>query len=130
MGCRVEKLIFVALVGGLVGLFLQKSQPQLARGITLGAGVLLLCLALPRAVQTAQGFAALFSGVGLAAEGLGIALKVTGLSLLGQFGAQFCRDLGQDGLAQKVEFAARICVLAAGFPAISGLFALIGGMVA
>ncbi len=123
-------MLFVALVGGAAGLFLQKSHPQLARGVALGAGILLLCLAIPQAAQTVQGFAALFAGAGLTGEGVAIALKVTGLSLLGQFGAQLCRDMGQDGLAQKVELAAKICVLAAGFPALSQLFSLIGGLAA
>ena len=53
---------------------------------------------------------------------IGVLIKVTGISLLAEMGAQLCRDAGSGALAQKIELAGKGMILCAVVPVISELF--------
>ncbi|MBO8168191.1 MAG: stage III sporulation protein AD [Thermoanaerobacteraceae bacterium] len=48
-------------------------------------------------------------------------LKVIGIAYIAEFGAQVCRDAGENAIAQKVEFAGKVLVMVLALPIIAAI---------
>lgn len=49
---------------------------------------------------------------------LGTLLKIIGIAYIAEFGAQVCKDAGESSIAGRIEFAAKIIVMALAMPII------------
>ena len=49
-------------------------------------------------------------------------LKVVGIAYLGEFGAEITRDAGENALAKKIEFAAKIMIMIITVPVLISIF--------
>ena len=58
-------------------------------------------------------------------EYLKLIVKIVGLAYLAGFGAQICKDAGENGMAAKIELAGKIFILTMGIPIMVGLLDLI-----
>ena len=58
-------------------------------------------------------------------EYLKLIVKIVGLAYLAGFGAQICKDAGENGIAAKIELAGKIFILTMGIPIMVGLLDLI-----
>lgn len=68
-------------------------------------------------------------GEGELSEWLSSALKGTGVCLVTEFGAQFCRDAGEAGVAKALEWAGRAAILTLCLPLMKRLIELAGEMI-
>lgn len=119
------KLAGFSIAAALLAMTVRRQQPQIALGISLAAGALILSLAAQRLGGVVETIAQLCSRASLQGEALGMILKVLGISYLTEFAAQTCRDAGEEGLCQKVLLAGRVMVLALAAPVAVSLVGLI-----
>lgn len=85
-------------------------QPQLAGLCAAAAGLMLLSAALGSMQSVQQTFARLAELGGLQPGYLSSLIKVLGVSYVAEAAAQICADLGESGLAMKVQLAGKLCV--------------------
>lgn len=108
----ILKLFAVGLIAVLLCIFLRRYHPEAATLTAIGAGLVILALStgmLGTIVPAVQGMA---TRAGVPPGHLMLLLKVLGISYLGQFTASIARDGGETALAQKIEFGAKICIMA------------------
>lgn len=55
-------------------------------------------------------------------------LKIVGVATLAEFGAYACRDAGEPGLAQKIEFGGKVGILALSLPVLTAMMELVLSM--
>ena len=79
-------------------------------------GCLLLGALLEPAGALHAGLAELFGRWGIPWEYGKTLLRMAGISLAADFGAQTCRDAGSGGLAMKLELCGRVLLCAEGLP--------------
>ena len=65
------------------------------------------------------------TGSGEIAEYFNIILKVLGISFLVQIGADICRDLGEESIASKVEFAGKAVILVMVLPILKNIISMV-----
>ena len=53
-----------------------------------------------------------------------IILKVTGIAFLTEFGVSICKDSGETAIANKIDLAGKILIIAISIPIISALLEL------
>lgn len=83
-------------------------------GIT--AGLLILLTVMEQVTGILGSVSVIADNFGIDKKGLSIIIKVIGISCVAQFAANTCRDSGESALAEKVEMAAKILVLALAMP--------------
>ena len=113
--------ICLALLTAAAALLLRRHDPEIALLLAVGGCVLLTLSALP-ALKEAVAYLEQTVPDGAAAECLPVLLRVAGLVLLSRFGAELCRDAGQNALAMKVELLGCALGLTAALP----VFSLLG----
>ena len=115
----------VLLCGALLTAVLRPQRPELAMGLSLMAGVLVVGLLLRQLTPllTTLRRMAVIGGVG---EGsLSVVLRAAGVCLLTQWTADTCRDVGETALAGKAELTGRLVMLLLSLPLYEQILTLV-----
>jgi stage III sporulation protein AD len=129
-GLAVEaaRLVGLGLVVTVVAVTVRGTRPELALQLSLAGGALLLLLVLRRLAGVVGVLMDLAGRAHLSAPYLEIILKVIAVSYLVGLGAQVCRDAGERAVAEKMELAGRILILALALPIMMAVVDAVAGM--
>lgn len=112
------------LVGlGLTATFIivvvrQAQSKEIALLISLVAGALMFLLLVDRIAAVVQVLSDLSDRAGINRFYLTTVLKIIGIAYVGEFGAQVCRDAGENAIASKVELATKVLIMVLAIPII------------
>jgi len=122
---EILQIIGIGLVATVVIIILRKHNPEIAIQVSIITGALifmLLAAKLSAIVGMLEDYAdraeikpAYFITV----------LKITGIAYLTEFGAEVCRDAGENAIASKIEMAGKVIIVSMAVPVISSLIDLI-----
>ena len=115
----------MAVASAVLCMVVRTHQPQLAGLCAMAAGLMLLGGALENLMDFQAFFARLTELGGLHEGYLGTLMKVLGISCASELAAQVCVDLGEGGLARKVELAGRLSVFTLTAPLLMSLLEMI-----
>ena len=119
----------VLLCGAMLSTVLRSHRPELAMGLSLLAGVLVLGMVLSRLTPFFTSLNRMLAVGGLSDNAFSVVLKGVGVCLLTQLTADICRDAGQSALAGKAELAGRVLLLLISVPLYEQILTLIVGLV-
>lgn len=109
-------ILSLLLIAAFLTVLLRQYRPELALGVGLIAGVLLLTAVLRVLSPTLSSLQRMLDAAALPAAYTGILFKALGICLLTQFAADACRDAGETALAAKAELAGKIMLLILSLP--------------
>ncbi len=119
------RIAILCVSAAVICVFIRVNRPEIAMVIGLCAGLTACLLAIGelepviRVIRTALGSAGLEDGE------RSLILRACGLTLIGEYASQLCRDAGEGALAQRIDFGMRISLLALAAPAASELIILV-----
>lgn len=119
----------VLLCGAMLSTVLRTHRPELAVGLSLLAGVLVLGMVLSRLSPFFASLKQMLAVGGLSDNAFGVVLKGVGVCLLTQLTADICRDAGQSALASKAEWVGRVLLLLISVPLYEQILALVVSLV-
>lgn len=118
-------VVGVLLCAALLAAVLRTQRPELAMGLTLTAGAVVVVFLLRQLLPLA-GIVRRLSTMGGVADGAFTAvLRTAGVCLLTQIVADTCRDAGESALAGKAELAGRVLLLLMMVPLFERILSLI-----
>lgn len=123
------RLCGVALLAAVLALLMREYGGRFTAMLSLAGGILLLFGILSRYGEVLTLFSLLAGGEAFS-EALSLSLRVVGLALITEVTAGMCRDLGEGGLATKVEWCGRVEILVASLPTLSQVLTLAAGYLA
>ncbi len=110
------KVAVLCVAAACLCLFLRVGRPEMSLMVALAAGVCACVMSLDELKQVIGTIKTVFHEASLGAEDTQVILKAAGISIAGEYGAQLCRDAGEGALAQRVDMAIRISLLALASP--------------
>ena len=110
MGAEVLQIIGVAVLIAVLALVFRELKKEYTPIILVAGGILITLWGLSRVLPVITYLAELTDNSEIT-EYFGIVLRVLGISFIVQIGADICRDLGEDSIASKVEFAGKAAIL-------------------
>lgn len=121
---------FFAVLGfGLIAtvllLIIRKERPEMAILLSIAASALILTGLLKDISRILTVFESLASRAQINSGYFKLVVKIVGLAYLAGFGAQICKDAGENSMAAKIEFAGKIFILSLGVPIMIGLLEMI-----
>ena len=115
----------LAVAAALLCMVVRTQQPQMAGLCAMAAGLMLAIAALENLAGLRDVFDRLTALGGLQEGYLGTLMKVLGVSCTAELAAQACVDLGEGGLARKVELVGKLSVFALTAPLLLTLLEMI-----
>ena len=105
----------IALLAAMLILFLRELRPGFVPPVRLAASIILLGAAILLYAPVLSQIQSLFSQTG-AGEYLDVVLRALGIALICELTAIFCRDLGENTLAQGVQLFGKLEILVLSLP--------------
>lgn len=115
----------LAVAAAILCMVVRMQQPQMAGLCAMAAGLMLVASALENLSGLKSVFAQLTALGGLQEGYLGTLMKVLGVSYTAELAAQACADLGEGGLARKVELVGKLSVFTLTAPLLMSLLEMI-----
>jgi stage III sporulation protein AD len=115
----------LGLVTTLLLIILRKERPEIAMLLAAAAALLILGAMLQKINAILLVFETLAAKADLNQGYFKIILRIIGFAYLAGFGAQLCRDAGENGMAGKIELAGKLFILSLGLPVMAGLVDLV-----
>jgi stage III sporulation protein AD len=112
----------LALLTAVSAMLVRECGARLALPISLSGGVLLLLSALPK-LESSIGVLRELGAVG-GEEWLGNLLKILAVGYTVEIGADTCRELGEGGLASRLELFGRLEILSLAVPSLLAVLEL------
>lgn len=113
-------LLALAALSCAAAVALSSLRPDLGKLCGVIGGVLLLIYCLDPLGQCVTAMKGLLADSALAGQS-SLLLRVFGVALTVQIGADLCRDAGQASLGERLEFAGKVGILLLALPLISSL---------
>lgn len=123
----VVKIVMLGFTGVFLGLVLKGSKPEYSMYISLAVGILIF-------MYMAQKLSYLFSSVlkiqdylPLDEKYLATLLKVIGVTYIGQFSSNICKDAGYGAIAGQIEIFTKLYIMVLSLPVLLALLEAISG---
>ena len=115
---KIVSFIFVAL---FFYILLKESKSAIAFGIILAAGIAVFIFMVPQLKEIILFIKDMATKAGIDSVYIEIVMKILGISYIASFCIELCKDGGSSTLASKVEFAAKILILALAIPILAAV---------
>jgi stage III sporulation protein AD len=122
------KVAAVGMTAAVCALVLRKREPELGLALAVCAGALVLMFCGDALRSVTEFLDTLAEAGGLSPTVVAIVLKVTGIAVVTQLAAHFCKDAKEGGLAAVVETAGSLLALVEVLPLMSAVLDLIVGL--
>lgn len=113
------------LIVAVLLIIIRQERPEMATPITIAASALILIGLMKNISQILSVFESLGSKAQINSGYLKLVVKIVGIAYLAGFGAQICKDAGENSMAAKIELAGKIFILSLGVPIMAGLLEMI-----
>lgn len=114
-----------SLVVTVLLILIRKDRPEMAVLLSIAASALILIGLIKNIAQILTVFESLASKAQINSGYLKLVVKIVGIAYLAGFGAQICKDAGENSIAAKIELAGKIFILSLGIPIMVGLLEMI-----
>ncbi|MDR3586616.1 MAG: stage III sporulation protein AD [Desulfosporosinus sp.] len=115
---EIWQIVGLALVVTVICVVLKQFRPEIALQLSILAGAAIFILILSKIKVIVDLLQNLADQANISSYYLLIVLKIVGVAYLAEFGAQICRDAGENALATKIELAAKVGVIVLAIPII------------
>ncbi len=125
---NIFSIIAVGIIGALLSVAVKNYRPEYGVAVGVCTGVIIMLFVTENIFTSVRAIRELLEKTGIDMEYFSVILKVTGISYITRFGAELCRDAGENAIAMKIDTAGKICVMVLTIPIISGFLNIIIGM--
>ncbi|MDD4801720.1 MAG: stage III sporulation protein AD [Syntrophomonas sp.] len=113
---EITQIVGLALITTIFLLVLRQEKPVMAVLLSLVFSIIIFTLMMGKLASIIDVMRELSRRAGLNYFFLATILKIMGVAYLGEFAAVICKDAGEQAVAKKVEFAAKIIIAVMALP--------------
>ncbi len=113
---ELTAVIVLLLSAAFLSVLLRRYQPELALGVGLIAGIVVLAAVVQAVIPTLRTVQTLLENAAVPTAYVTVLFKGLGICLLAQLAGDACRDAGETALANKAELIGKILLLTVALP--------------
>ena len=122
---EIIKIVGIGLVSLVLIIIMKQYKPEFALYISAIAGLLIIFLVLDKLAGIIDLLMSLSEKANINRDFIVILLKITGIAILSEFAISICKDSGEAAIASKIDFGAKIIMVAISIPIIASLLEMI-----
>ena len=120
---EIVKISLLGISGVILGFLMKQTRPEYSVLITLAVGLLILSLAVGKISYLFEAVSEIRRRIPVDGEYLTTLVKMIGITYIGQFSADICKDAGYGATGSQIELFCRLSILMLSMPI---LLALLG----
>lgn len=122
---EIIKIIGIGLVALILIIVIKQYKPEFALYISIAAGLIIFFLVMDKLSGIIDLLMNLSNKANINQDFIIILLKITGIAILSEFAISVCKDAGEGAIASKIDFGAKIIMVAISIPIIASLLEMI-----
>jgi len=121
----ILQIIGLALVATVLIAVLKANRPEIAIQISIATGIIVFAMILGKISAVVELLNSYAQKINIDTIYLSTLLKIVGIAYIAEFGAEVCKDAGENAIASKVELAGKVMIIVLAVPIITSLMELI-----
>lgn len=122
---EIIKIIGIGLIALILIIVIKQYKPEFALYISIAAGLIIFFLVMEKLSGIIDLLMNLSNKANINQDFIIILLKITGIAILSEFAISVCKDAGEAAIASKIDFGAKIIMVAISIPIIASLLEMI-----
>lgn len=121
----ILKIVAFGIVTAIIITTLRTLKPEIAIQASVAAGIIIFILVIGKLAPVFD-LIKIYSGrINLDMQFIPALLKIIGIAYISEFGAEICRDAGENAIASKIELAGKVLIAIMAIPIITSLLELV-----
>lgn len=122
---EIIQIVGLCLVTTILVVLIREDRPEIALQMSIVVGVIIFLRMIDDIVVVIGFLRDLSSKANINNLYISTVFKIIGIAYIAEFGSQICKDAGSSSIASKIEFAAKLFILALSFPILMAVMDLI-----
>jgi stage III sporulation protein AD len=122
---EIFQIVGLGIVATLISLILKKYKPEISLQVAILAGVVIFTLMVGKLAVVISLLNDIASRVNIELLYIAVILKIISIAYISEFGAEICKDAGENTIALKIEFAGKVLIIVLAAPIIYALLDLV-----
>lgn len=122
------KLAGIIVVSLILIIFIRDTKKEFSLLLSIAVGILVFMSVAQEFYSVVETISSLVENSGEINSYISLMLKILGISLLGQFVIDLCRDNGENALATQTEIAIKIVIISMTLPLIETVIKIVTGL--
>ncbi|MDR1392264.1 MAG: stage III sporulation protein AD [Clostridiales bacterium] len=125
----IFKIVGIGFVICILAVLLRNCKPEIGMQIPIVGGIFILILIFPYLKNILDMFEEISQILNFDSTHLKIVFKLIGISYITEFGAELCKDAGENAIASKIELGGKIILIFISMPIIYSFVSIIRELV-
>lgn len=117
----IIKIIGIAFLAVIIIIILKQYKPEFVIYVSILAGAIILFMNIDKLSGIINLIESIANKTQVNGQFLNILIKITGIAFLTEFSVSICKDSGETAIANKVDLAGKVIIIAISIPIISSL---------
>ncbi len=122
---EILQIVGLGLAATVISIILKQQRPEFAIQISIVTGLIIFTMVAANLAAVLRLLENIAAKANLDLVYVNTIIKVIGIAYISQFGAEICRDAGENAIASKIEFAGKILIVVIAAPIVLGLLQLL-----
>lgn len=122
---EVFQIVGVGIIATTFALVLRQHRPEFALQISIVTGLVIFMFVVNQLNYVVQVLNDLAQRIDLDMIYFSTILKIIGIAYITEFGAQICRDAGEQAIASKIELGGKVIIIVIAVPILTAILDLI-----
>ena len=122
---EIFQIAGIGIIATILIIILKQTRPEFTLLVSIVTGVIIFAYLLPKLSYVIDTISSLSSRVNVDISYFDTLIKIIGITYIGEFASQICRDAGQDAIAMKVELGGKVIIMVLAIPVLLALLDLI-----
>jgi stage III sporulation protein AD len=125
MDLEIIQIVAVSIIAVILAVLIRQYRPEIALQISVVMGLLIFLMVIFRLAAVLDELRSFTGRLNIDTVYISTIFRIIGIAYIAEFGAQVCKDAGENSIASKIELAGKVIILVLAVPILMALMELI-----
>lgn len=125
MDLEIIQIVAVSIIAAILAVVIRQYRPEIALQISVVTGLLIFLMVIFKLASVLDELRSFTGRLNIDTVYISTIFRIIGIAYIAEFGAQVCKDAGENSIASKIELAGKVIILVLAVPILMALMELI-----
>ena len=122
---EIIQIVAISIIAVILAVVIRQYRPELALQISVVTGLLIFFVVIFKMASVLDTLRTFTGRMNIDTVYISTIFRIVGIAYIAEFGAQVCKDAGENSIASKIELAGKVIILVLAVPILMALMELI-----
>jgi len=126
---EIVQIVAISIIAVILVVLIRQYRPEIALQISVVTGLLIFLLIIFKLASVLEELQMFSRQINIDLVYISTIFRIVGIAYIAEFGAQVCKDAGENAIASKIELAGKVIILVLAVPILMALMDLIKNII-